>query len=120
MNKELAPPTTAKGYYHIDLYDPPGVTTPTQSSEAGGLIDLVQAYINEIMHNIYCHRLFLWEQVSDRICLLGAVCDSASFPSPPPSVQDQYIEDGVEWEYIPVQTNDVLIEAFQQVTCLYA
>lgn len=30
-------------------------------------------------------------------------------------MQDQYIEDGVEWEYIPVQTNDVLIEAFQQV-----
>ena len=27
-------------------------------------MDLLQTYINEIMHNIYCHRLFLWEQVS--------------------------------------------------------
>ena len=36
--------------------------------------------------------------------------------SPPPPLQDQYIEEGIEWEYVPVQTNDALVEAFQQVT----
>lgn len=61
---ELAPPNTADGYYHVDIFDPPGVPTHDESSKPGNLVRLTQQYVNEVFHNVYCHRLFIWEQVS--------------------------------------------------------
>ena len=64
LNMELAPPTTDDGYCHVDIFDSPGVTTHDESSKPGNLVQLTQQYVNEVFHNVYCHRLFIWEQVS--------------------------------------------------------
>ena len=64
LNKELAPPSAVDGYTHVDIFDPPGVHARDQSSKPGDLVDLTQQHINEVLHNMYCHRLFIWEQVS--------------------------------------------------------
>ena len=71
LNTELAPPSSVEGYCHIDIFDPPGVTTPSASSETGSLVDLIERYMNEVLHNVYCHRLFIWEQVSHQHVLFG-------------------------------------------------
>lgn len=77
---ELAPPNTADGYYHVDIFDPPGVPTHDESSKPGNLVRLTQQYVNEVFHNVYCHRLFIWEQVSSHWLLSPCLTESMKSP----------------------------------------
>lgn len=60
-----------------------------QPRENSGLPALITRYTNEVLHNIYCNRLFVWEQ-------------------------EQYMEEGIAWDTVEVDFNESLINCFHQ------
>ena len=47
----------------VTIVDPPGTQTGGSSSHHGSLHHLMTSYHTEVLHNIFCLRLFVWEQV---------------------------------------------------------
>lgn len=48
----------------VSLIRAPDYSTESVSSSGLSLSDLITGYAGEVLHNIYCTRLFNWEQVS--------------------------------------------------------
>lgn len=105
----------------IGLVDPP--CTP-QDGTKGGLQQLLTGYTNDVLHNIYCIRQFDWEQVQLKLwpkhkylCYLSlnttvTYTNHTSYTHS----QEQYFEEGVEWEMVEVESNDSLRQVFEQVS----
>ncbi|XP_064396832.1 uncharacterized protein LOC135343755 isoform X2 [Halichondria panicea] len=85
LNSELAPPPTETPR-RVLCVNQPGMWT---DSYRNTLPDLVGRYCSEALHNLYCQRLFVWEQ-------------------------EQYEEEGVEWETVPVEFNQTLMDTFHK------
>ncbi len=66
LNSELAPPPTETPR-RVLCVNQPGMWTDGHHS---ALPDLVGRYCSEALHNLFCHRLFVWEQVRDELYLL--------------------------------------------------
>lgn len=49
----------------LSLICSPGNSVPPES-QPEGLSSLLTRYADEVLHNIYCTRLFVWEQVGSR------------------------------------------------------
>lgn len=82
--------------------------------ESSTLSALIIRYSNEVLHNIYCNRLFVWEQVwNEDVDLVGPNWIVHI------TMQEQYLEEGIEWDEVEVEFNESLINCFHQVSCTY-